>query len=73
MNKKKYKSYFMDWKFDKLSPMTLPIIGLKLGFLVPIKHCWGCFPPTPPFVKFDPDILEGWNLEGWKRILCSTK
>ena len=29
-----------------------------VGFLVPIKH-WG-----PRSVKFDPDILESWNLKG---------
>ena len=64
MNKKKYKSYFMDWKFDKLSPMTLPIINrLNPGLFGPDKALWGLF--STPSVKFDPDILEGWNLEGW--------
>ena len=31
-----------------------------LGFLIPVKYGG-----VHPFVKFDPDHLEDWNVEGW--------
>ena len=32
-----------------------------LGIFLPVQH-WGVF--STPSVKLDPDILEGWNLQG---------
>ena len=36
---------------------------LNPGLFGPDKALWGLF--STPSVKFDPDILEGWNLKGW--------
>ena len=51
------------WKSQMINPVST---GLYL-----VVGLGGLF--HPPSIKFDPDILEYWNLEGWDPILFSTK
>ena len=50
-------------KIWQIFPNDLAYSWLNPGLFGPDKALWGLF--STPSVKFDPDILEGWNLEGY--------